>query len=523
MVTAHRELETKFDVDDAVELPPLAGLLAELSPGDPTALTVGEAGTLRLRATYLDTADLRLAAAGLTLRRRTGGTDAGWHLKVPDGDGARTEVRLPAGRSARAVPARLRSMVHARTGGAPLVPVAQIETVRTVRHVVDATGRVLLELADDRVTARRVRQVEGSGDALGAPTRWREVEVEVVDGDAELLAALGRALVAAGLRPAEVASKVGRVVGGGRGSTARARSRGPRLKKGSPASDVVLAYLAAQDEQLRAQDLRVRLAGDGAVHAMRVATRRMRSALATFGSLLRPGSTTALVEELRWLAHVLGEARDAEVVRGRVAASVAGERPDDLPAPTVADDLDAQLGAAWERGLDTVLAELDGERYRALLAALEAFLGDPPLRPRAARPAADVLPKLVRRSLEDVAKAMRRADRTEGGARTELLHEARKAAKRTRYAAEALEPAVGKPARALAAAMEQFQEELGHHLDTLVTQDRLRSLADGTGDPRTAFTLGRLHALAGVRAERSEADVDAAWAVARKASRRWLD
>ena len=103
-----------------------------------------------LSAVYYDTEDLRLTRSKITLRRRTGGDDAGWHLKVPARAGARTEVRLPLGRAARTVPEPLRRMVRVHSRGALLRPVAEISTDRTVRRLVDATGQVLAEVADER-------------------------------------------------------------------------------------------------------------------------------------------------------------------------------------------------------------------------------------------------------------------------------------------------------------------------------------------------------------------------------------
>src|SRR4051794_41902114 len=90
MVTVHREVERKYVADDGFELPPLTELMAgtdgrrdeEIAP-----VVEGEPTRQRLAATYFDTADLRLAAAGLTLRRRTGGGGAGWAFKGPGGPG----------------------------------------------------------------------------------------------------------------------------------------------------------------------------------------------------------------------------------------------------------------------------------------------------------------------------------------------------------------------------------------------------------------------------------------------------
>ena len=68
------ETEHKYDVDTDFAFPDLAGL----SPG----VVAAPPQVQRLAATYFDTADLRLARAHITLRRRTGGSDAGWHGKL---------------------------------------------------------------------------------------------------------------------------------------------------------------------------------------------------------------------------------------------------------------------------------------------------------------------------------------------------------------------------------------------------------------------------------------------------------
>jgi CHAD domain-containing protein len=526
MLTVHREVERKYVADDSFELPPLTELMAGddgRRVGDVAVPVVeGEPVRQQLAATYFDTDDLRLAAAGLTLRRRTGGEDAGWHLKVPAGSNARSEVRMPLGKAERTVPKRLQQMVWAQSLGSELRPVAEIVTDRTVRQLVDVTGHVVTEVADDRVTARRLLPTEGLGDAAAAPISWREIEVELGDGDGDILSAVDARLRERGLSEAPSASKLAQVLdvqpGDGTGS-----GKGRKLTVTSPAGDALLAHLREQVQQVRAQDLPVRLDAPDAVHKMRVATRRLRSALATFKPLFDPDVVGPLREELKWLAGELGAARDAEVMRDRVRTAVEAEGQA-VEAESVAGVADAELGEAYRTAHDRVLAELDGERYHAILAGLDGLVTSPPVTERAASEAGKTLPPLVARSYVKVRRIVKRADATPAGAeREELLHDARKAAKRSRYAGESVSRIFGKDAVTFAKAMEEVQEALGEHQDSVLTRERLRDLARHTSSTEAAFLYGRLHAMEEAGTTQTQQHFDAAWkAAGRKRLHRWL-
>jgi inorganic triphosphatase YgiF len=192
------EIEQKFDVDTDFERPSF-GALAGVSAATPVLQ--------HLSATYFDTADRRLAASKITLRRRTGGTDAGWHLKLPEGSGERREVHAPLGTAEREVPAELAARVAEVTGGQPLAPIATLGTERTVVTLHGDDGRVVAEIADDLVTGRRL-QPDDSAGAL----RWREIEIAVPHADPALQRAAANVLLAAGARPAGHASKLARVL-----------------------------------------------------------------------------------------------------------------------------------------------------------------------------------------------------------------------------------------------------------------------------------------------------------------------
>jgi len=200
-LTEHLEIESKFDVGTDFAVPDLSGV------ADGSGVTQPEVRLLA--AHYYDTEDLRLIAAKVTLRRRTGGPDAGWHLKLSAGAGSRRELQAPLGDEAAGVPPQLASLVSDWVRDEPLRVVAVLETRRTVRNLTGADGETLAEVADDLVTGR----LPGPGDAPGEPVTWREVEVELVTGGPEILAAARTRLTAVGARPSSSPSKLARLLG----------------------------------------------------------------------------------------------------------------------------------------------------------------------------------------------------------------------------------------------------------------------------------------------------------------------
>jgi hypothetical protein len=196
----HLEIEQKFDVDEGFRRPGFAAIAGVIA----SAPVV-----FQLSATYYDTADTRLAAARITLRRRTGGTDGGWHLKLPADGGARHELHEPLSDD---VPDRFARQVEGVTRGAALAPIATLDTERTV-VTLSCPGpsregeTVVAEVADDVVTARGL-----AGPRAGLTLRWREVEVEVPEAAPEIQEAAARLLLAAGARPAAKGSKLAKLL-----------------------------------------------------------------------------------------------------------------------------------------------------------------------------------------------------------------------------------------------------------------------------------------------------------------------
>jgi len=200
------EIERKYAVEAGFVLPDLSAV--------PGVAAVTGPDTYHLTAVYLDTPGLGLAAARITLRRRTGGTDAGWHLKLPEKAEARREVHAPLGPGGEPVPGGPTGLVAEWVHGQPLRPIARLQTTRTVHRLTDAAGQVLAEVADDEVTGSLPDQdacaTDGPSDpaAWRTATAWREVEVELGSGPAGLLDEAGQLLLDAGARPSPSASKL---------------------------------------------------------------------------------------------------------------------------------------------------------------------------------------------------------------------------------------------------------------------------------------------------------------------------
>jgi CHAD domain-containing protein len=409
-----------------------------------------------------------------------------------------------------------------QTRDQPLAPVLRLSTQRTEHHLV--TGeQALADIADDRVTATRLSAEDGEPVA---EQTWRELEVELVHGDRRLLKRVDRQLRRWGATRSASSSKLVRGLGiepelGQARQAIKRRQR--RLTARSTAGEVIVAYLAGEVERIREQDLLVRLDLPDSLHTMRVATRRVRSALHTYGSLFEADRVEPLEPELKWLAAELGHARDAEVLRMRLLSAVGAEQARHLSTAQVTRTVDREMAREQKAAFATVTATLDSDRYRQLVTALEELLTAPPLTGKASKPAGNQLPRLVAKTYEEVRHSVLAGSALPSGdERDAQLHEARKAAKRARYAAEAATPAFGKSAKAFAGAMELLQEVLGERHDSVALQQRLHALALEASPP-LAFTYGRLHARESAHQDRVDASVPQAWkAAAKKSLRTWL-
>lgn len=498
--TVVRETERKYDIDDAVAL---------LDPSGLVGLEAGpEAHEQLLEAVYFDTPDLRLLRNGVTLRRRTGGHDEGWHLKLPAGAESRDEIRVPLGRAKRRPPARLVRLTRLYTRDAQLAPVARLDTRRRRWVLSDPQGRELAELVEDRVHADTL-------DEQTTAVSWREIEVELAEhAQLELLDRIENELSRHGAHRAASASKLGRLLAD-RLPPAHDEGnakRGRRRIKGGSAGTAVTDYVHTQADRLRGYDPLVRRASPDAVHQMRVSARRLRSALQAYRRVFDRGATRDLVDELRWLGTELGRARDSEVIEQRLRAMV-GALPEDLVLGPVAAQVTRSLQRHRTQAHERALTALDSDRYLALHDAIDRFLANPPLTRRANRPARRELPHDVARAWRRTTKRMRAADTMPAGEeRDHALHQTRKSAKRLRYAVETAAPSIGPPAKRLKRRLKKLHTLLGDLQDAAVARPVIRELAvQAHVEGGNGFTYGLLYGLETDRAQQAERRLPDAW------------
>ena len=364
------------------------------------------------------------------------------------------------------VPEAAAALLRIYVRGASLQPVARLRTVRQPVELRNAAGERLAELVDDQVQVVEGRRVVD---------RFRELEVEL--GDAAqpdiLDKVLARLQEAGASQAVEQLGKYRRALGD--------REVGaPELRVGDLDQDAsveqLLRYdLAASTMRLFGHEPGVRLGEDPeAVHQARVGVRRLRSTLRTFKPLLDQDWVGRLRDELKWLANLLGDVRDAEALHARLSRRVAGLPEGDAAAGgRLLHDLVGQRDAARER----LLYGMEQRRYTALLDDLVAAVHAPAVLPEAAGLAAEASPPLVAKAWRRLRKAVKRAGETPSD---EALHQIRIRAKRARYAAEAVKPVVGRPARAFAKAASNLQDELGEQHDAVVAAAWLREKASSS-------------------------------------------
>ena len=295
----------------------------------------------------------------------------------------------------------------------------------------------------------------------------------------------------------------------------------PLLTQGPPGvpslEGLVKAYLKVQVATLRSLEPAVRADEFDSAHQMRVATRRLRATLRSFGSVIPRSRTAEVAAELKWLGGLLGEARDGEVLPRHLLASL-----ETVPVELLIGPVQARVQGHYAprraSAREVVIEAFNSVRYAKLLANLDQLAHDPPPGPKAGAPASDVLPAAVRKAYRQASRRMRRARQApRGQARDVALHEARKSARRARYAAEAARPASGKAARKFGRQMKKVQSVIGDHQDTVFAREAARELGIGAHlAGENAFTYGLLHEREHHQAARCQSRARTVW---KKASR----
>jgi CHAD domain-containing protein len=470
------EVEAGFALPDLTECVPEGGRLIVRPPQ-------------KLRATYYDTTDLRLARAGASLRHRRG-DDEPWTVKLPtDAPGVRDEISMTG--PASTPPERLVDLVTAYSRGVALAPVVTVSTVRQAYQLCDRDDRVAVEVVDDLVTVPDGRRVS---------LKFREIEVERKAGKAKLLDRVEVALRDAGATVGEFTPKHVRALGMAALESPDWPTVTARLPRRPTAADVVTVAMQRAITRIVTHDPLVRLRAtvgrdDTAVHQMRVGCRRLRSDLRTFAPVLSRDLTSLLRTELGWIAHALGAARDAEVLRARLRRTADLDPLVPLDPPSVAR-IDADLAVRHEDAVQALDKAMCEERYHRLLDTLLAAWHDPQFTRLAGDAAEAVLPGLVGRPYRRLAfggDGVIGAGQLDARAPDDSWHAVRVNGKRARYAVEAVASVLGGEATALASALAGVQDLLGEHQDAAIAAETWLAIANSDPDDHAlAVTAGRL-------------------------------
>ena len=527
------EATLTFSVHGRFQLPDLTGA--------PTGVAHAVAGApVTVRTTYVDSSDLRLARSGVSLvhsagagrtgrggrvgRAGCGGraepagrgageraSPGGWALTLPafPDPGHPDVLSAPGGVSA--VPAALRDLVTSWLRDAPLEAVATLRTARAGVTLLAGSGETVAELCDETVSVLDGRHVLA---------RFRELHLRSTNLTPAGLDEIARRLDEAGGVEGEFLPRLVRALG----TRVLAPADVPKpslVGTGDPAGAAVQAAVRRSARRLQHADSAVRRRLPDGVHQMRVACRRLRSDLRTFGPLLDRRWADGLRTELAWLAESLGAARDIEVLRERFrqdadAGAVYDPLPLDADALARIDDLLAAREVTALRAADLALRS---PRYLALLDALVRAAREPQLSPAAAEPCSQALPPLVTAAWGRLGRHARRL-RPDGA--DESWHAARIVAKRARYAAEAVAPVLGRRARRMAGVATSVQEVLGEHQDAAIAAQTVHDLARAhPRDAALAMVAGRLVERERGRVAASRAAFPRLWREAARAGGAW--
>jgi CHAD domain-containing protein len=491
------ERELKLAATSDFRMPSIFGLVGPI---------VRQAPPERNETTYYDTDDLRLARWGASLRHRPG---EGWTVKLPAERDAPYLVRpeIVFEGAGGSPPAAAVELVRGFVRSGELHESVRMTTLRRRTELHDAEGQPIAGVVDDDVSVHNGVSTAG----------FRELEVEIGEEmTPSLLDALVERLRQAGAGAPDQTAKYIRALAPTAPLTPEITVS--ELGPDASAGDVVRRALALSVIRLVRHDAVVRLDLDPeGVHQARVATRRLRSDLRTFRPLVDREWSTALRDELGWIARILGEVRDGDVLLARLrslAAKLRGDREEAI-APVL-----ASLQASRDAALTELLEALRSQRYVDLLDRLVEAAREPVLEEKASEPAMGVVPALARKPWHKLEK---RVSNLPDDPTVAELHEIRIRTKRARYASEAAAAVVGKPARGLALAAARLQDVLGDLNDAEGAASWLDEWSSREGPSDAATAAAELAELERAAARELRARWRAAWGeLADPKLRAWL-
>jgi CHAD domain-containing protein len=427
--------------------------------------------------TLVDAPDRILGANGLSLSRRLENGKSVWELELPADDGVRT-VSDPGGPSRP--PRGLSDLLLGVLRDREVAPVATLRTRRSTRRARMNGHDVLMSL--DSIAVMDGRRVA---------SRLSRIDVELMVDARRAEKRLVKVLEKAGASPHEdeVAAEP---------------------QPGDSPLEQVRRMLDLQLRELIRHDPGTRLGSDPEdLHRMRVATRRARAILRAGGPLLDRSWSEPLREELKWLASVLGDVRDLDVLLAHLNAQM-GEL--DQEERFAAKRINQGLEREHLEARGALLEVLESERYAELLDRLGIVAPPPPEKPSQAE-----LPALAKARFRNLRKAARNLGPDSSD---EELHRVRVKTKRARYAAELAAASVGKRADEFVNSAKDLQDVLGDHQDAVVAEEKIRTLASAARATKVAFAAGRLVERERARRMAARAALPYAWSKLERSGRR---
>ena len=487
------EVEWQFGVDDlAAAERALHACAATLR------LTLAPTRERVLLDEYLDTTDWAFHRASYALRLRESEGSVEATLKSfgdqSDGPFRRHEINElldGAGQAALlAASGPVASRVRAVVGEGELGGLFSLRTERRTFDVhANGSDRPIAEVALDAT------EVETAG---AEPLALRRIELEVTDPDALVSVEAFAAAIGSieGFRSTATSKFAAGLAATGQAPVEPPDLGSTEVDESSTLGTVAYAALRRQFARVLANEPGTRLGEDiEALHDMRVATRRLRTAVSAFSAALPP-EVLAARPDFGWVADVLGEVRDLDVELAWLredAAALAGV-DDEALAPLIASLAERREGARAR-----MLAALDSPRYASLIDVMTGLLRAGETTPVGASPAVRTAPDLLRRRWRRFNRVARELepDSPDGD-----YHDARIRVKRIRYTTEFAAGLYGGAARDFIAALKEAQEELGRRQDAVVAIRTLEEIA--AREPLPDATVAAMREIAG--RERAVAD-----------------